>query len=571
MSMAGPATGYGEAVEAVEALAARYWDSFLALRPVEATTVGDDRFDDRLEDPSPAGRAAFRHLQAATLSELEAIEETRQPASRRGEGAVTADVLRFVCRANLEIEDSDFALLESIDQADGPQTMLPLLAQAQPLRTGEQLERWRERLAAYGPFIDAHVARIEEASARGVTPARDVAQRVVGQLERMIAEPAARSPLVTRATARGRGARERLVDAVERHVRPANRRLLEAVRRALPASRPGAGLVHVPGGMRMYSARIYRWTSLPADPDELHRRGLEELTAIEDERRAIASAAGQGDDTAAYRRALAADPGNVPASAEVLLGRMRDDLERARSAAPRWFGRLPRAGCEIRALDTSMEADSLGHYIEPTRDGSRPGAFYMNTADLPTRLLTRFATVTYHETIPGHHLQLATEVELDGLSRFRREGASQMCGSYVEGWALYTERLADEMGLFRSAGERFGMLDAQAWRAARLVVDTGIHAFGWERDRAVDFLEAATGFDRADAAIEIDRYIAIPAQALAYKVGQRAIQELRASALAAAGPSFDVRRFHDELLGHGSLPLEVLAAHLPAWLTGADR
>jgi len=320
----------------------------------------------------------------------------------------------------------------------------------------------------------------------------------------------------------------------------------------------------------MYAARVYRWTTYRADPGELHERGHRELAEIEAERRAIAGAAGHGDDTTAHRRSLAADPANLPTSADAFLGRMREDLERALVEAPRWFGHLPRAVCEVRAIDASLAADALGYYIEPPADGSRPGVFYMNTADLHKRLFTRFAPVTYHETIPGHHFQLATEVELPGLSPFRRQGASQMCGSYVEGWGLYSERLADEMGLFRSAGERFGMLDAQAWRAARLIIDTGIHAFGWERDRSVDFLQQATGFDRDDAAIEVDRYIAVPAQALAYKTGQREIQRLRDDATRAMGARFDVRRFHDELLGHGSLPLEVLAAHLPAWLAAGS-
>jgi uncharacterized protein (DUF885 family) len=248
---------------------------------------------------------------------------------------------------------------------------------------------------------------------------------------------------------------------------------------------------------------------------------------------------------------------------------MREDVERALGAAPRWFGRLPRARCLIEPIDAAQQADSLGYYQSPTPDGSRPGAFYMNTSDLAKRLFTRFATVTYHETIPGHHLQLAMDAERTGVSRFRREGAQLISGAFVEGWGLYTERLADEMGLYRNAGERFGMLDAQAWRAARLVIDTGIHAFGWDRDRSVDLFEESTGFDRADAAIEVDRYIAIPAQALAYKTGQRVIQQLRKEATDAAGTGgqeFDIRHFHDELLGHGSLPLEVLEEHVPRWL-----
>jgi uncharacterized protein (DUF885 family) len=554
--------------DAVDALAARYWDGFLALQPLIATTVGDDRFDDRFDDPSPAGRAAFRDLQATTLAELDTLQRGGAGPDPSSEAAVTADALRFMCETSIELEDSGWPLLESIDQQDGPQVALTFLAQAQRTDSPERLDRFIARLAAYPRYIEAHVERIAEARGQGVLPVRRVVERVAEQLGRLLAEPADESPLVRRTTKSPADA-QRVAAAIEASVRPAYGRLLAAVREILPFSRPEPGFASVPGGMAMYEARIHRWTTLRADPAQLHQWGHEDLAEIEEARRVIASAAGHGDDTAAYRRSLAAEPENVPVSREALLGRMHEDLERALAAAPRWFGRLPRAACEIRAIDASMEADALGYYIEPPDDGSRPGAFYMNTSDLPKRLFTRFATVTYHETIPGHHFQLATEVELEGLSAFRRQGPSQVCGAFIEGWGLYSERLADEMGLFRNAGERFGMLDAQAWRAARLVVDTGMHAFGWERDRAVDFLQQATGFERDDAAIEVDRYIAIAGQALAYKVGQREILRLRAeaeSAAASTGAQFDIRRFHDELLGHGSLPLEVLAAHLPTWL-----
>jgi uncharacterized protein (DUF885 family) len=558
--------------DAVEALAARYWDKYLALQPLVATTIGDDRFDDRFDDPSPAGRGAFRDLHATTLAELDALVRSGAGPDSLSEAAVTADALRFMCETNIELEDSGWPLLESIDQQDGPQVALPFLAQAQRTDSPERLDRFLARLAAYPRYVDAHIQRIADARAQGVLPVGRVVERVAEQLERILAEPAEQSPIVTRTTTNPEDA-QRVAAALDGFARPANARLLAAIREVLPASRPEPGFANVPGGMAMYEARIHRWTTLRADPAELHQWGHEDLSEIEDARRVIASTAGHGDDTTAYRRSLAADPENVPVSREALLGRMREDLERALAAAPRWFGRLPRAACEVRAIDASMEADALGYYIEPPDDGSRPGAFYMNTSDLPKRLFTRYATVTYHETVPGHHFQLATEVELEGLSAFRRQGPSQVCGSFIEGWGLYSERLSDEMGLFRNAGERFGMLDAQAWRAARLVVDTGMHTFGWTRDRAVDFLAHASGFERADAAIEVDRYIAIPAQALAYKVGQREIMRLRAEAANAAasrdGADLDIRGFHDELLGHGSLPLEVLAAHLPAWLAAA--
>ena len=536
-----------------------YWDALLALRPTLATYVGDDRFDDRLDDPGPAGRAAVRALHERTLAELNELG----PDVRDD---VTGDILRFVCEAELAVEASGWPLLESVSQVEGPQLLLSFMAQVQAFGTPDRVDRWLARLAAYPAFIDAHVERLREARDRGIVPARLIAERVVDGLERSLAAPAETSPLVTVPIVPDPADRDRIADAVRRSVQPADARLLAAIRALLPETRSRSGLVGVPAGDAMYAARIRLWTTLRSDPEDLHRSGLDDLDRLDEERRAITRGAGYGDDIGAYRRALASEPGNVPGSGEELLERMRDDLGRALAAAPGWFGRMPVAPCEVRPLDPTLAPDSLGHYMPPV---SGPAAFYMNVTNLPDSAFSRWATITYHETIPGHHLQLAIEGELEGLSAFRRLGARESCGAYVEGWGLYSERLADEMGLYRSEGERFGMLDAQAWRAARLVADTGLHAFGWERDRAVDLFLERTGLDRAAAGIEVDRYLAMPAQALAYKVGQREIEGARSAAVAEAvarGSTLDIRRFHDTLLGHGSLPLEVMRARLPGWL-----
>jgi uncharacterized protein (DUF885 family) len=294
--------------------------------------------------------------------------------------------------------------------------------------------------------------------------------------------------------------------------------------------------------------------------------GLDELDRIEAERREIARVAGFGDDTAAYRAAKAADPSNTPSSKDELVARAADDIERAVAAAPRWFGTLPRARCEVRAVEEYKEKDAaFAYYYPPAPDGSRPGIYYANGYDLPSRKFTNLATATYHEATPGHHFQISLEMENPNLNRFRRLGARMVGGAYVEGWGLYSERLADEMGLFRDDGERFGMLDAQAWRAARLVVDTGLHALRWPRQRSIDFLRTA-GLNETDAVIETDRYISWPGQALTYMTGQLEIRRLRAELSRRDGSAFDLRAFHDALLGHGSLPLATLTRELPNWL-----
>jgi Uncharacterized protein conserved in bacteria len=252
-----------------------------------------------------------------------------------------------------------------------------------------------------------------------------------------------------------------------------------------------------------------------------------------------------------------------------LLDRARGQIERALAAAPSYFGRLPRAACEVRAVEPYKEQDApAAYYYPPAIDDSRPGVYYVNTYDLPSRSYVGLASMSFHEAVPGHHFQIALQSEHPSLNAFRRMGSRMAGMAYVEGWGLYSERLADEMGLFLNQAERFGMLDGQSHRAARLIVDTGIHAFRWTRERSIaQLLEA--GLSETDAVIETDRYICLPAQALTYKVGQREIERLRREAAARLGPAFDLRAFHDAVLGHGTLPLATLAKELPGWLGAA--
>ena len=283
-------------------------------------------------------------------------------------------------------------------------------------------------------------------------------------------------------------------------------------------------------------------------------------------RREIARRAGFGDDSKAYRASLLADPANTPKSKDELIERAGEDIDRAMTIAPRFFGRLPVAGCDVKPVEEFKEKDApFAYYFPPSTDGSRPGIYYANGYDLPSRKYTKLASTTYHEAVPGHHFQIALEMENPNLNTFRRLGARIVSGAYVEGWGLYSEKLADEMGLYRDEGERFGMLDAVAWRAARLVVDTGIHALRWDRQRSIDFLLDA-GLSETDATIETDRYIGWPGQALTYMMGCREIERLRRQIETRDGSAFDLRAFHDAVLAHGSLPLATLARELPNWV-----
>jgi uncharacterized protein (DUF885 family) len=557
----------------VDALSDRFWDRILELSPITATILGYDRGDDQLDDPGPEGRGASRRLYTETLATAGEIEARAKAVAGTSdsalpeEQAITLDILRVVCRTELEQLDQRVDRLKAVDQMDGPQTLMPLLATFQRMDTPDRFDRFLARIDAYPRFMGEVVELTREGLAGGLTAARIVAERVVAQLERMLALPIEESPIIAAATPPSPADRNRLIAAVERSVRPADQAYLDALQGPyLAASRDEPGLWSAPNGDQLYRTQIRAWTSLDLDPSELHRIGLEELASIEEERRQIARSLGLGEDTRAARKALRAAPGAVPATADALLERARGQIERALSTSPRYFGRLPKASVEVRAVEPFKEADSPGaFYYAPAVDGSRPGIYYVNTYDLPSRSFMGLASTSFHEAVPGHHFQIALQTEMTELNAFRRMGARMAGMAYVEGWGLYSERLADEMGLYLDATERFGMLDGQAWRAARLIVDTGLHAFHWSRQRSIDQL-LATGLSETDAIIETDRYICQPAQALTYKVGQREIERLRRESAARLGSKFDLRAFHDAVLGHGTLPLATLAAQLPRWL-----
>ena len=556
------------AAEAVNALSDRFWNGFLDLSPITATLLGYEQGMDRLDDPGPAGRDKARALMTSTLAEADNIEA--QAAETEGlplEERITLDILRVICDTELEQQAQRIDRLKVVDQMDGPQTFMPLLAAFQPTETPAQFDAFLARLAQYPAFMAANAEIVREGLAGGLTAARIVTERVISQLERLLAIPDEQSPIVAVLKLPKPSDRDRLVEAVGKYVRPADRVFLEALLgKYREASRDEPGLCSAPNGDQLYKTQIRAWTSLDMDARELHQIGLDELASIEAERRVIARDLGFGDDTKAARAALKSDPAAVPESIEELLDRARGQIERALAASPEYFGTLPRAGCEVRPVQPYKEADApAAYYYPPSADGSRQGVYYVNTYDLPSRSYIDLASTSFHEAVPGHHFQIALQTEHPSLNAFRRLGSRMAGMAYVEGWGLYSERLADEMGLYLNQAERFGMLDGQSWRAARLVVDTGIHAFHWTREKAIaQMLES--GLSETDAAIETDRYICLPAQALTYKVGQRQIERLRREATSALGAAFDIRAFHDAVLGHGTLPLATLAKELPGWL-----
>ncbi len=554
-----------EHLSPVDQLADAFWESILELNPTTATVYGDERFNDRLEDTSAAGRAKVRALMERTKADAEAIS----PDGLSVEDRITRDMLIVIADQGIEEDDQGVHRLRVVDQIGGPQTLLPQVCQFQPADTPERFEKFVARLEAYRDFMAANTDILREGLDTGLTAPRIVAERTVAQLERLLAVPPEEAIVASLAQVASEADRDRVRDIATEVIYPADQAFLAVLKGDyLKATRVEPGLWSAPDGDSLYRTQIRSWTTLDLDPTEVHEIGMEELRIIDVGRRDIASRAGAASP-AEYRERLANDPANTPGSKEELLQRAREDIERAMLVAPQFFGTLPRAGCEVKAVEEFKEKDApFAYYFPPATDGSRGGTYYANGYDLPSRKYTKLATTTYHEAVPGHHFQIALEQENENLSTFRRLGARIVGGAYVEGWGLYSEKLADEMGLFRDEAERFGMLDAVAWRAARLVVDTGMHALRWTRQQSIDFL-LETGLSETDATIETDRYIAWPGQALTYMIGCREIEKLRRELTDRDGSAFDLRGFHDQVLAHGSLPLATLTRELPNWVTTA--
>lgn len=356
-------------------------------------------------------------------------------------------------------------------------------------------------------------------------------------------------------------ARKRIVEVVRDVVNPAYARFLEALRGYLPRATESIGLSALPGGDAIYAAEVRAWTTLPLEPSVVHELGNERFEAIAQERRELAARLGYESASEAIAARESVGENSFP-SREAMVAAAEEQVARSWDAAPAFFGRMPSANCEVRAVEEFREADMpFAYYNPPTEDGSRAGVYYVNTYDLPTRPKHHLASVSFHEANPGHHFQLTIEQEMSNVPPLRRFGGFFAGSAFCEGWGLYCERLADEMGLYQDDWERLGMLDAQAHRAGRLITDTGIHALGWSRDKAIAKLEEG-GSPHTDAVIEIDRYIAIPGQALSYMIGMIEIQRARRAAQERDGAAFSLRDFHDKVLGLGQLPLPALMREL---------
>jgi uncharacterized protein (DUF885 family) len=547
---------------AVNALADRFWERVIELDPIWATILGDDRYDDRLPDLGPDGRAAEAALAREVIEAAEAID----PGRLTTEQVVTRDMLLLVAHNSLDGLDAKLYQL-AVDHIWGVQTLPIRIAQYQPADTPERLERLLTRFAAYPALVDQHIDTLREGLADGRTSAAIPVRRAIEQIARMLETPVEQAPAVLVAQVADDPSRERVLDAIATHHYPALQTLHDFLTGVYePHARALPGIGSTPGGAETYRLSIRLQTSVGLTAEDVHAFGLEDLDRIEEEKDTIARSLGHRDRFA-LDAALAGDPSNHTDDPLAIIRLAEEQTARAYAAAPRYFGRLPRADCLVVPVEGYRERESPpAFYMPPTIDGSRQGQYYLNTYQPRERLLHKIAAITFHEATPGHHFQIGIEMELDELPAFRRLGSRMAGVAFSEGWGLYAERLADEMGLYASEQERVGMLDTQAFRASRLVVDSGIHAFGWDRDRAIRFMHERGALPMVDAEIEVDRYTIWPGQALADKVGQREIERARAEVSDRMGEQFDVRAFHDEVLAHGSLPLATLRREIPAWV-----
>jgi uncharacterized protein (DUF885 family) len=554
--------------EALAELAERYFQVTMDASPFEATVYGVHGWDAEVPDLSEAAEAETDHRLADLQGRLAGIDGAPLDPQDR----ITLAMLgRGLADRRAELAARWPELTVSATQS-GIQTAVLGLVPKVALATPAQAADYTERCAKLGGCLDQAGDRLRAGLANGRTPPALGVRAAILQLDSYLAGPVADDPLLVPPPPPGVDAgrfRDRLAEIVAGSVRPAMARYRDLLAgqvtdRARPDDR--CGLAHVPGGEAVYLAAVGRHTTTDRDPAELHQLGLDLVAGLTDEYRELgARVLGTADMEQVLHR-LRDDPALRFGTAAEILASGRDALARATAALPAVVGRVPKAPCRVDEMSAYEARDSvLGYYQPPAADGSHPGVHWLNTSAPETRTRYEYEALAFHESVPGHHVQFALAQELEELPRFRRFG---YVTAFSEGWALYTERLADEIGLYSGDLERFGMLSFDSWRACRLVVDTGLHQLGWSRDQAIDYLLANSALTRTNIENEVDRYVAMPGQALAYMVGRLELVRLRELAQARLGDRFDLRAFHDLVLGTGGVPLTVLAGVVDERLAG---
>ncbi|MCK9541250.1 MAG: DUF885 domain-containing protein [Novosphingobium sp.] len=548
----------------------------LALDPVEQLFRGD------AVDPKLLSRLYTDSLDAerlasaqSALADLATVDLRALDADQR----ISYDVFRYGKERQAAWRAPDVMALTAprpFNHFGAPHVEFPALMASDGTAPYETVADYRRAIALNGAFatvLDNAIARFRRGMASGVVEPKLTVSLMIGQLDAVLAEPVEQSLFYSSArdfppnipTREKQRLRRQLASVIGGAVYPAYRRLRTFLAdEYLPAARDSIGLSGMTGGAGLYRRLIERETTLPLDPDAIHRLGLSEVARIQREMDGVKEKLGFAGPLPAFFEHVRTDPRFHPRSADELRDGFNAIADAVALQIPRYFSKVPKTPLVIRPYPPYRNKyEAGGSYSEGSADGTRPGVFYYNTYDLPGRFLTGMTTLYLHEGSPGHHFQISLAQENESLPAFQRFGGNS---AFTEGWALYAETLGYEMGFYNDPRQHWGTLDDEMLRAMRLVVDTGIHARGWSREQAIAYMLANSGMGRTDAAAEVDRYAANPAQALSYKIGGLAIQRLRRKAEAELGKNFDIRAFHGQVLGSGALPLPVLEAKIDRWI-----
>jgi uncharacterized protein (DUF885 family) len=568
-SFAAPADDPRGAATSIEdpqlrALLIEHWDFQMERHPTWATELGVHEFDHQLLDGSKDAWSKALGVEADLLARVMVMD----PEALTGGDAKAVRLLRRSLSSSL-----DQAVCRSGEWAVSPRRN-PLvgfayLPETHPLKGAADAEALLARYRAIPPSIDQSITNLRLGLASGRVATSETVRRTIDQARQLLAKPLAEQPLLMLE------GDKRLVETttqkatplVRDAVLPAFARYVDMLEReVLPNARPDGqdGLVYMPDGRACYAAMVRRSTTLNQPPEALHELGLKELDRIHAEFQVVGNRALNTTELPEIFERLRTDPDLYFDSSEEVEEAARVALARATKAMPEAFGRMPKAECIVRPVPAhEAPFTTIAYYRQPRPSSGKPGEYFVNTYAPETRPRHEAQVLAFHEAIPGHHLERSLALELEAAPAFIRYGGFT---AFTEGWGLYSERLSDELGLYSGDIDRLGMLSFDAWRAARLVVDTGIHHFGWSRQQAIDFLMENTPLAANNIDNEVDRYINTPAQALAYKVGQLEFLALRAEAEEALGASFDLRAFHDLVLAEGAMPLPMLRARVEAWI-----
>ena len=553
--------------KALNALFDDYWQDNLKHSPEFASTLGDKRYNDQISDYSVKAVNDRLAREQNFLLRLAAID----PAGLTDQEKTSRDLL---LRQFAEDEEAaDFKEWEMpVTQMGGIHTRYPQLVAQLSFNTVKDYDDWIARLHAIPAAFDQVSANMAIGMDDHRVPPQYLLAKALVQVKQLANQKPEDSPLALPLKkfpagiqpAEQERIKAEMLDAIGKEVQPAYLRFARFLEVSyVPAGREQPGISPLPDGAKYYRFLIRRTTTTDLTPEQIHQIGLDEVKRDEAEMLAIAQKLGFAD-LASFRAGIKTNPKLHPASREALLDAYRGYLTPMQVRLPQLFGRLPKAPFEVAAVPDYLEGHSAAAYYERgTPDGSRPGRIRIDTSKAAERNLDEVEDIAYHEGLPGHHLQISIAQELDGIPTFRKY---EHYTAYIEGWGLYSERLGKDLGLYQDPYSDYGRLEGDMLRAIRLVVDTGVHSQHWTRQQMVDFFHDHSAIAEPEVQSEVDRYIAMPSQALAYKIGQLKILQLRDRAKAALGDKFDLRAFHDQVLDSGALPLDVLDARIDGWI-----